>query len=52
MIKKLGLISAGTLLLTTQALAAGATVPEPGPLGLLVVGAAGIFIAKRFNKNK
>jgi 4-amino-4-deoxy-L-arabinose transferase-like glycosyltransferase len=53
MIKKLGLISAGTLLLTTQAFALGATqVPEPGPMGLLLVGAASIFVARRFHKNK
>jgi hypothetical protein len=53
MIKKLGFVCAGTLLSTSHAFAAGpAPVPEPGPLGLLLVGAAGIFIARRFTKNK
>jgi hypothetical protein len=52
-IKKLGFVCAGTLLSTSHAFAAGpAPVPEPGPLGLLLVGAAGIFIARRFTKNK
>jgi hypothetical protein len=55
MIKRLGVLSAGTLLFAATAYASAPppnNVPEPGPMGLLLVGAAGIFIARRFHKNK
>jgi hypothetical protein len=52
MIKKLGFISVGTLFFATNAFAAVTQVPEPGPMGLLLIGAASIFVARRFHKNK
>ena len=47
-------VGAALLLLTELAAASNpnASVPEPGPFGLLLLGGVGLFLARRFRRNK